>query len=80
MKAIETSGTIDKDGRLILSGKIPPPVIGRVKVIILSPDSESPDETEWLKAASKNEAFDFLKDPEEDIYTPSDGKPFHEPA
>lgn len=36
------------------------------------------DEMEWLKAASKNEAFDFLKDPEEDIYTPSDGKPFHD--
>ncbi len=26
------------------------------------------NENEWLKAASKNPAFDFLKDPEEVIY------------
>jgi hypothetical protein len=26
--------------------------------------------------AAKNPAFDFLKEPEEDIYTPADGKPF----
>ena len=27
------------------------------------------DESEWLGAASANPAFDFLKGPEEDIYT-----------
>jgi hypothetical protein len=36
------------------------------------------DEKEWLQAAAINPAFDFLKDPEEDIYTLADGKPFHD--
>lgn len=37
------------------------------------------EEFEWLKAAARNPAFDFLKDPEEDIYTLDDGKPFSDP-
>lgn len=37
------------------------------------------EEYEWLKAAARSPAFDFLKDPEEDIYTLADGKPFHDP-
>jgi Uma2 family endonuclease/Flp pilus assembly protein TadD len=36
------------------------------------------DEREWLRSAASNPAFDFLKDPEEDIYTLADGKPFHD--
>ncbi len=35
------------------------------------------DESEWLRAAATNPAFDFLKNPEEDIYTLDDGKPFN---
>jgi hypothetical protein len=27
------------------------------------------DEREWLRAAAMNPAFDFLKEPEEDIYS-----------
>lgn len=34
------------------------------------------DEAEWLRAAATNPAFDFLREPEEDLYTPADGKPF----
>ena len=30
-----------------------------------------------LKASINNFAFDFLSDPEENIYTLNDGKPFH---
>lgn len=41
-------------------------------------DVEIIDEREWLHAAASNPAFDFLKDPEEDIYTLADGKPFHD--
>ena len=37
------------------------------------------EEYEWYKAAVRSPAFDFLKDPEEDIYTLADGKPFHDP-
>jgi PHD/YefM family antitoxin component YafN of YafNO toxin-antitoxin module len=36
------------------------------------------EEYGWLKAAANNPAFDFLNDPEEDIYTLADGKPFHD--
>lgn len=36
------------------------------------------EEYEWLKAAVINPAFDSLKNPEEDIYTVADGKPFHD--
>ncbi len=36
------------------------------------------DEQEWLQAAASNPVFDFLKDPEEDIYTLADGKPFND--
>ena len=36
------------------------------------------DEKEWLKAAMHNPVFGFLKEREEDIYTPADGKPFHD--
>ena len=39
-------------------------------------NSEEIDEQEWLHATAKNPVFDFLKDPEEDIYTLTDGKPF----
>lgn len=47
----------------------------------IKPDSyeiidEEIDEEEWLYAATRNPAFDFLKDPEEDIYTLADGRPF----
>ncbi len=38
---------------------------------LLSDDST--DEREWLRAATRNPAFDFLKDSVEDIYTPADG-------
>lgn len=41
-------------------------------------DDETIDEREWLQAAATNPAFDFLKDPEEDIYTLADGKPFND--
>jgi hypothetical protein len=78
MKAIETTGTVDEQRRLLLDD--PLPVIGpsRVRVIILMPEETDIEEKEWLRAASANPAFDFLRDPKEDIYTLSDGKPFHD--
>jgi hypothetical protein len=47
-------------------------------VIILVVEETDIDEQEWLRAAASNSAFDFLKDPSEDIYTLSDGKPFND--
>lgn len=39
--------------------------------------SEISDEA-WLRAIATNEAFEFLADPAEDIYTLADGEPFRD--
>lgn len=78
MKAIETTATIKKDNLLLLDVPIPHRLKGKVRLIILLPDEDDIDENEWLGAASANSAFDFLKDPEEDVYTDADGKPFND--
>ena len=48
--------------------------------IVLFPEEEHEEfsELEWLHAAATNPAFDFLKDPAEDIYTLTDGRPFND--
>jgi hypothetical protein len=78
MKAIETTGTVDEQRRLLLDEPLPIAGPSRVRVIILVTEETDIDEKEWLRAASTNPAFDFLKEPEEDVYTLSDGKPFHD--
>ncbi|MBM4276966.1 MAG: hypothetical protein FJ130_03660 [Deltaproteobacteria bacterium] len=77
-KAIEAAGTIDAERKLVLDE--PLPIIGpmRVRVIILLPEDTEVGEKEWLQAASTNPAFNFLKEPEEDIYTLEDGRPFYD--
>jgi hypothetical protein len=76
MHAIETTGRIDDRRSLHLDEDLPVESQGRVRVIILSPDSDEMTEQEWLKAAASNPVFDFLKDPAQDIYTLEDGEPF----
>ena len=49
-----------------------------VRVSHLLPEDSDISETEWVQAAAANPAFDFLKDPEEDVYTLSDGEPFYD--
>jgi hypothetical protein len=78
MKAIETTGLVDEKRRLRLDTPLPITGPSRVKVIILVPDTDEIQETEWLKSASTNEAFAFLKEDAENVYTKEDGKPFHE--
>ncbi|HKA52395.1 MAG TPA: hypothetical protein VKJ47_01910 [Candidatus Binatia bacterium] len=77
-KALEVTGTIDEQRQLHLDE--PLPIVGpsRVRVIILIPEETDISETEWLRSAASNPAFDFLREPEEDIYTLADGKPFHD--
>ena len=76
--AIETNGTIDENHQLSLDQTLPITGPKRVRVIVLySPNDEIVD-AEWLYAASRNPAFEFLKEPEEDIYTLKDGTPFHD--
>ena len=76
-KAIETQGTIDKEHRLVLDEALPIEGPQRVRVIILVPEEAEIEEHRWLEAAASNEAFSFLRRSEEDIYSLSDGKPFH---
>jgi hypothetical protein len=77
-KAIETTGTIDSQHHLVLDE--PLPVVGptRVRVIILLLEEADIDEIAWLRAAGSSPALDFLKEPEEEIYTLADGRPFHD--
>jgi hypothetical protein len=75
-RAIEATGTVDRDHRLILDDPLPINGPSRVRVIILVPDDADMDEREWLASAAKNPAFDFLADSSEDIYTVSDGRTF----
>lgn len=79
MKAIEATGTYDEDRLLHLDTPIPIPLSMRVRVILLYPEeNEEWDEDEWIKAGATNPAFEFLKDPAEDIYEQNDGEPFHD--
>lgn len=78
VKAIETTGTIDDEHRLRLDEPLPVAGSSRVRVIVLLPEGEQTgvDESEWLYAAMTSPAFSFLREPEEDIYTLTDGRPF----
>ena len=81
MTAIEMTGTIDEQRQLKLDSAFPYPGPLRVRVLILSPLGEAEeDEAAWLRAAARNPAFASLREPEEDIYTSSDGKPFRDEA
>ncbi|MCR4318125.1 MAG: hypothetical protein NUW37_17405 [Planctomycetes bacterium] len=74
-RAIEISGTIGEDRKLILDGPLPISGPKRAKVIILVQDDDI-DENEWRIAVKTSASFDFLNDPKEDIYTLEDGEPF----
>jgi hypothetical protein len=74
--AVETTGTVDKEHRLVLDEPLPIEGPSRVRVIILLPEDTDIDEKLWVQAARSNPAFEFLTDPAEDIYTAADGKPF----
>lgn len=75
LTAIETTGTIEQSGRIVIDETFSVNTPTLVRVIVLFAENEDLNESEWLQAASKNEVFDFLNDPDEDIYSLSDGKP-----
>ncbi|HXL55349.1 MAG TPA: hypothetical protein VN958_03765 [Chitinophagaceae bacterium] len=66
---VDDKGMIHLDKPLSIKNK-------KVRVIILSEDDDDFNENEWKLLLKNNSAFDFLKDPEEDIYTIHDGKPY----
>jgi hypothetical protein len=78
VKAIETTGTIDAQCQLVLDKQLPVAGPTRVRIIILLSEEAEIDEKEWLQAAANNPALDFLKEPEEDIYTIANGRPFND--
>ncbi len=78
LRAIETTGILEAEDRLQLEKPLPLKSSSRVRIIVLYSEDDDWNEEEWLKAAAQNSAFDFLKDPSEDIYTLNDGRPFHD--
>ena len=79
MKAIEIKAKTDKAGRIKIDHDLG--VSGRnVRILILLEDevSEGVEESQWLNSVRKNSAFDFLNEPEEDIYSLEDGKPLQD--
>lgn len=73
--AVETTGYIDEKNHLELDSILPIHGPKRVKILILFPPEDEWTEDEWLYAAARNPAFDFLADSREDIYSINDGKP-----
>ena len=78
LTAIETTGTIKQNGKIEIDETFSVDAPTSVRVIVLFPEAEDVQENEWMKAASNNEAFDFLNDAEEDIYSLTDGKPLEQ--
>jgi hypothetical protein len=78
-RAIETTATIDDDGHLQLDEALPADHPKRVRIIVLWPEGADVTESQWLGAATRNPAFDFLASEAEDIYSAADGRPFGDP-
>jgi len=74
MEAIEKIVQFDEEGNTTLK-------LGKhfskkdAKIVVLIKDDEI-SENEWLSFAMRSSAFDFLKNPAEDIYTIEDGVPY----
>ena len=70
------------DGRQIVLDEpydLPPNASLVVTVLSDSPPTgtHGDSERQWLAAAAKSDAFAFLGDDAEDVYSPADGEPFH---
>ena len=67
------------DGKqIVLDEPYDLPANASLIVTVLPSPGEDDSEDEWLHAASSNDAFRFLSDPAEDIYTAADGEPFRD--
>jgi len=69
---------IDEHHQLRLDGALPVSGPKRVRIIVLYAPNGEWDETEWMRAAAVNSAFADLAGVEQDVYSLSDGKPFHD--
>jgi len=64
--------------RIVLDEPYDLPANASLMVTVLPPAADADSEEAWLKAASASEAFAFLADPAEDIYTAADGEPLRD--
>ena len=75
-RAIETTGAVDEAGRLYLDEPLDGTALRAVRVLVLfDVDDEEMGEQAWLRAASRNPAFEFLNDPEEASTPPKTERP-----
>lgn len=64
--------------RIVLDEPYDLPANANLMVTVLPASSDTDSEEVWLRAASTSDAFAFLADPAEDIYTLTDGEPFRD--
>jgi hypothetical protein len=64
--------------RIVLDEPYDLPANTPLMVTVLPSSSDTDSEEAWLRAASANDAFAFLADPAEDVYTTADGEPFRD--
>ena len=74
MKAIEINSKTDKHGHLRINYPLNKKNSKVRVIILLIEDNESEEEKLWMQSISNNPSFDFLKEPEEDIYSLDDGE------
>ncbi len=77
MKAIEINSKTDKHGHLRINYPLNKKNSKVRVIILLIEDKESEEEKLWMQSISNNPSFDFLKEPEEDIYSLDDGEPIN---
>jgi hypothetical protein len=67
------------DGRhIVLDEPYALPKNAALKVTLITAPAEPDSEETWLGAAATSDAFAFLNDPAEDIYSLADGRPFRD--
>ncbi len=65
------------DGKqIVLDEPFDLPINAHLLVTLLPAPDQDVQEDTWLKAVVRSDAFSFLADDAEDIYTAADGEPF----
>ncbi|GDY22459.1 hypothetical protein LBMAG56_38060 [Verrucomicrobiota bacterium] len=59
---------------------LPPHAPLLVMVLPASAETDTDSDQAWLRSAAGSDAFAFLADPAEEIYTVEDGEPFRDAA
>jgi hypothetical protein len=66
------------DEHIVLDESFNLPANASLMVTLLPSASDTDSEDAWLRATAFSEAFAFLADPAEDLYTAADGEPFRD--